>query len=103
MLKLFSFSLRELFGLTLIAALSLGWWLDHASLVTENVRDETDVNRWRFRCDFIAGEFERDKGNYVAWDDEGIVAQSQISSCYTSYPDFHPSRPFRITERPILR
>ena len=103
MRRIFSFSLRELFGVTLIVALSLGWALDRASLVAQSIRDKTAVNCWRFRCDFLAEQFEREKGNYVAWDDEGIVAQSRSGSCYTSYPNLHPSRPFQIAERPILR
>ena len=42
--RMFRFTLRELFLLILLVALSLGWWLDHSRNAAE--RERLTLNLW---------------------------------------------------------
>jgi hypothetical protein len=61
------FSVRDLFLVTMIVALTVGWAVDRSRLA----KDAAESQRWEFRTNVLAAEI-RGSGGAVSWTDTTI-------------------------------
>ena len=69
------FTLRDLFFVTLITALSVAWWLDHYRLAIE----AKSCALWQWRAESLADGLKA-HGITVSWDQGGMTVEKNVSA-----------------------
>jgi hypothetical protein len=52
------FSLRDVFGMTLVVALAIGWWQDHKSIREQFVKMNRERNEWQIFAQQIQRDYD---------------------------------------------
>ena len=63
------FTIRDLLWLTVIVAMTIGWWIDHRSQAKAKWQTEALVAKWRDRAEFLKSHIELIDDRSGTWSD----------------------------------
>src|SRR5262245_10387802 len=95
---MFRFTIRDVLWLTVVAALAVGWSLDHRQQLVKNYRAE--MLRWRFRAESLRAHIETRIPAKVSfeqgyWGEEAVRIEDATGAYHAE-----PSTPITVPEQP---